>query len=62
MLGTLPKNVGREAAAAYRHLRRLQHQARLDERGTQVPLAQVQQEAEAVQRLWEAVFGLLNHG
>ncbi|MBR6976265.1 MAG: bifunctional, partial [Ottowia sp.] len=56
-LGLLPKNVGQDAAAAYRHLRRLQHQARLNEQGTLVPLAQVQQEAEAVRRLWAEVFG-----
>lgn len=56
-LGLLPKNVGQDAAAAYRHLRRLQHHARLNEQGMQVPLAQVQQDAEAVQKLWGAVFG-----
>ena len=56
-LGLLPKNVGQEAAAAYRHLRRLQHHARLNEQGMQVPLAQVQRDAEAVQQLWGVVFG-----
>ncbi len=55
--GLLPEGVGRAAADAYRNLRRAQHEARLNERPTQVPPEQMAAEREAVQALWRAVFG-----
>ncbi|MFO6420409.1 bifunctional [glutamate--ammonia ligase]-adenylyl-L-tyrosine phosphorylase/[glutamate--ammonia-ligase] adenylyltransferase [Hylemonella sp. W303a] len=54
--GLVPTKVGAAAANAYRELRRIQHQARLDEVTPQVPLAQVQSERAAVLALWAAVF------
>jgi [glutamine synthetase] adenylyltransferase / [glutamine synthetase]-adenylyl-L-tyrosine phosphorylase len=54
--GLLPPGVGQAAAKAYRELRRVQHRARLDEEPTQVPLAGMTLEREAVQALWQAVF------
>jgi glutamate-ammonia-ligase adenylyltransferase len=55
--GLLPPGVGYHAADAYRTLRRVQHQARLNEESTQVSLAAVQTERAAIQALWAAVFG-----
>ena len=55
--GLLPGTTGTDAAKAYRALRQLQHQARLNEASTQMPLAQVQAEREAGLALWRAVFG-----
>ncbi|MES2973145.1 MAG: bifunctional [glutamate--ammonia ligase]-adenylyl-L-tyrosine phosphorylase/[glutamate--ammonia-ligase] adenylyltransferase [Pseudomonadota bacterium] len=55
--GLLPAGVGDAAAAAYRVLRRVQHQARLNEEPTQVALPGLQAEREAVLALWAAVFG-----
>jgi glutamate-ammonia-ligase adenylyltransferase len=55
--GLLPPGVGYHAADAYRTLRRVQHQARLNEESTQVSLASVQTERAAIQALWAAVFG-----
>jgi glutamate-ammonia-ligase adenylyltransferase len=55
--GLLPAGVGQNAAAAYRELRRVQHQARLNEEPTQVTLPVLQGEREAVLALWTAVFG-----
>jgi glutamate-ammonia-ligase adenylyltransferase len=57
--GLLPAGIGRTAADAYRELRRMQHQARLDERPTQVEPATVEAQAGAVQALWRVVFGAL---
>jgi glutamate-ammonia-ligase adenylyltransferase len=54
--GLLPAGVGRKAAAAYRELRRVQHQARLNEEPTQVPPDALAPEREAVLALWKAVF------
>jgi [glutamine synthetase] adenylyltransferase / [glutamine synthetase]-adenylyl-L-tyrosine phosphorylase len=58
--GLLPPGVGQAAASAYRDLRRAQHQARLDERPTQLtpeamagPLSQA---SHAVLALWQVVF------
>jgi glutamate-ammonia-ligase adenylyltransferase len=51
------KNVGRAAATAYRELRRVQHQARLDEEPTQVRPPALQAERDAILALWAAVFG-----
>jgi glutamate-ammonia-ligase adenylyltransferase len=55
--GLLPRGVGADAAAAYRRLRQVQHRARLDEAPTQVEPPELQTEAEAVRRLWQAVLG-----
>lgn len=55
--GLLPAGVGEDAANAYRRLRQVQHRARLDEAPTQVDPAELQAEAQAVQRLWQAVLG-----
>lgn len=55
--GLLPAGVGQRAAAAYRELRRVQHRARLDEQPTQVPAAQLAAERDAINALWQAVFG-----
>lgn len=52
----LPEGVGEHAAAAYRVLRRVQHQARLNEEPTQVTLPALQDERAAVLALWAAVF------
>ncbi|MFT4191861.1 MAG: bifunctional [glutamate--ammonia ligase]-adenylyl-L-tyrosine phosphorylase/[glutamate--ammonia-ligase] adenylyltransferase [Comamonas sp.] len=55
--GLLPPGIGQQAAAAYRTLRRLQHQARLDEAPTQIDPAAVATERDAILALWGAVFG-----
>ncbi|WP_038202305.1 bifunctional [glutamate--ammonia ligase]-adenylyl-L-tyrosine phosphorylase/[glutamate--ammonia-ligase] adenylyltransferase [Xenophilus azovorans] len=55
--GLLPPGVGRDAAAAYRELRRVQHRARLNEEPTQVPAEALAKEQQAMRALWEAVFG-----
>jgi glutamate-ammonia-ligase adenylyltransferase len=54
--GLLPTGVGAAAADAYRDLRRAQHQARLDERPTQVVPESMAAQREAVLALWQAVF------
>ncbi|GAC1534142.1 MAG: bifunctional [glutamate--ammonia ligase]-adenylyl-L-tyrosine phosphorylase/[glutamate--ammonia-ligase] adenylyltransferase [Ramlibacter sp.] len=54
--GLLPEQVGHRAADAYRELRRVQHQARLDEQPTQVPREQLAAQREAILALWSAVF------
>jgi glutamate-ammonia-ligase adenylyltransferase len=54
--GLLPAGVGRAAADAYRDLRRAQHQARLDEKPTQVAPEAMAAQREAVLALWQAVF------
>jgi glutamate-ammonia-ligase adenylyltransferase len=55
--GLLPAGVGHAAADAYRELRHLQHRARLDEASTQLDVADVAHERDAVLALWHAVFG-----
>lgn len=55
--GLLPAGVGEAAANAYRELRKVQHQARLNEAPTQVALPALQAERDAVLALWRAVFG-----
>ncbi|MFD0667832.1 bifunctional [glutamate--ammonia ligase]-adenylyl-L-tyrosine phosphorylase/[glutamate--ammonia-ligase] adenylyltransferase [Ramlibacter sp. MAHUQ-53] len=55
--GLLPAGVGTAAADAYRALRRAQHEARLNERPTQVAGGLMAREQQAVQALWQAVFG-----
>ena len=57
--GLLPAGVGEQAAAAYRRLRHLQHQARLNEERTEVPESTVHAERDAGLALWRAVFGSL---
>lgn len=54
--GLLPEGVGAAAAAAYRELRRVQHQARLNEEPTQIPPAVLQPQRQAVLTLWHDVF------
>ncbi|MDR6534701.1 bifunctional [glutamate--ammonia ligase]-adenylyl-L-tyrosine phosphorylase/[glutamate--ammonia-ligase] adenylyltransferase [Variovorax soli] len=55
--GLLPDGVGRNAASAYRELRRVQHRARLNEEPTQVPMNALMAERGAMLALWKAVFG-----
>ncbi|MBX3653851.1 MAG: bifunctional [glutamate--ammonia ligase]-adenylyl-L-tyrosine phosphorylase/[glutamate--ammonia-ligase] adenylyltransferase [Ramlibacter sp.] len=55
--GLLPAGVGEDAARAYRELRRVQHQARLNETPTQVEPPALQAERDAVLALWRHVFG-----
>jgi [glutamine synthetase] adenylyltransferase / [glutamine synthetase]-adenylyl-L-tyrosine phosphorylase len=55
--GLLPAGVGEGAAQAYRELRRVQHQARLNEEPTQVPADALAPQRQAVLALWRAVFG-----
>jgi glutamate-ammonia-ligase adenylyltransferase len=55
--GLLPAGVGHDAADAYRELRRVQHQARLNEAPTQVVPPALQTERDAVLKLWQVVFG-----
>lgn len=55
--GLLAPGVGQAAADAYRELRRVQHQARLNEEPTQVSPPALQAERAAILDLWVAVFG-----
>jgi len=55
--GLLPAGVGVAAGNAYRALRKVQHQARLDELATQIPWADAREWREDVLALWRAVFG-----
>jgi glutamate-ammonia-ligase adenylyltransferase len=57
LAGLLPAGIGHAAASAYRALRRVQHQARLNEEPTQVPMSELQAEREAGLTLWKTVFG-----
>jgi glutamate-ammonia-ligase adenylyltransferase len=54
--GLLPKGVGEAAARAYRELRRVQHQARLNEEPTQLAADAMQAERDAILALWRSVF------
>ncbi|WP_332777152.1 bifunctional [glutamate--ammonia ligase]-adenylyl-L-tyrosine phosphorylase/[glutamate--ammonia-ligase] adenylyltransferase [Polaromonas sp.] len=54
--GLLPPQTGQAAARAYRELRRVQHQARLNEEPTQVTPPALQAERDAVLALWAHVF------
>lgn len=54
--GLLPIGVGQAAAMAYRRLRSVQHQARLDEAPTQVAGGVLGTEKAAILALWQAVF------
>ncbi|CAB5700955.1 Glutamate-ammonia-ligase adenylyltransferase [Delftia tsuruhatensis] len=60
--GLLPVGVGRQAASAYRELRRLQHVARLDERSAQLEPAQAELLSAPVMALWQAVFARATAG
>ena len=51
-VGLLPPGMGQAAANAYRELRRVQHRARLNEEPTDVPMALLASEREAVLALW----------
>jgi len=55
--GLLPAGVGRGAADAYRELRRVQHQARLNEEPTQLAPDAMPAQRRAIRALWSAVFG-----
>ncbi|KQP12743.1 bifunctional [glutamate--ammonia ligase]-adenylyl-L-tyrosine phosphorylase/[glutamate--ammonia-ligase] adenylyltransferase [Pseudorhodoferax sp. Leaf267] len=55
--GLLPAGSGQAAADAYRELRHVQHQARLDEAPTQFMPPALQAERDAVLAVWRAVFG-----
>ncbi|MBA3774765.1 MAG: bifunctional [glutamate--ammonia ligase]-adenylyl-L-tyrosine phosphorylase/[glutamate--ammonia-ligase] adenylyltransferase [Ramlibacter sp.] len=54
--GLLAPGVGEAAARAYRELRRVQHQARLNEEPTQLLPTALEAERQAVLALWRAVF------
>ena len=54
--GLLPAGAGQAAAGAYRELRRVQHQARLNEEPTQVVPSALQAEREAILAVWRTVF------
>jgi glutamate-ammonia-ligase adenylyltransferase len=54
--GLLPAGIGEAAARAYRELRRVQHQARLNEEPTQVAQSALERERQAVLALWHCVF------
>jgi glutamate-ammonia-ligase adenylyltransferase len=55
--GLLSEGTGTQAADAYRELRRAQHQARLDEKPTQLPPETLASQRDSVLALWRAVFG-----
>jgi len=55
--GLLPDHSGSAAADAYREMRRAQHQARLDERPTQLEADAMTEQRDAVRTVWRAVFG-----
>ena len=56
--GLLSPGVGEQAAKAYRTLRRVQHQARLNEAPTQVSTAQLKDECDAICAVWREVLGV----
>jgi glutamate-ammonia-ligase adenylyltransferase len=51
-VGLLPMGLGQAAANAYREMRKVQHRARLNEEPTDVPLAALASERDAVLALW----------
>ncbi|PIT83537.1 bifunctional [glutamate--ammonia ligase]-adenylyl-L-tyrosine phosphorylase/[glutamate--ammonia-ligase] adenylyltransferase [Limnohabitans sp. 15K] len=53
--GLLPGGMGQAAANAYREMRRVQHHARLNEEPTDVPVAQLAVERDAVLAVWQTV-------
>jgi len=56
--GLLPPGVGQAAADAYRALRRIQHNARLDEASGMIDALKAAPHRDAVLALWRAVFGV----
>jgi [glutamine synthetase] adenylyltransferase / [glutamine synthetase]-adenylyl-L-tyrosine phosphorylase len=50
--GLLPMGLGQAAANAYREMRKVQHRARLNEEPTDVALATLASERDAVLALW----------
>jgi glutamate-ammonia-ligase adenylyltransferase len=56
-VGLLSPGMGHAAANAYRELRRVQHRARLNEEPTDVPMATLADEREAVLAVWRHVMG-----
>ena len=54
--GLLPAGTGKAAAAAYRQLRHLQHQARLDEQTGRGAMQDLTFERTAILALWQTVF------
>jgi len=54
-VGLLPEGMGQAAANAYREMRRVQHHARLNEQPTDVPMAQLALERDAVLKVWQTV-------
>ena len=55
VVGLLPMGMGQAAANAYREMRKVQHRARLNEEPTDVPLATLAPERDAVLALWHFV-------
>jgi glutamate-ammonia-ligase adenylyltransferase len=53
--GLLPGGMGQAAANAYREMRRVQHHARLNEEPTDVPMAQLAVQRDAVLAVWQTV-------
>jgi glutamate-ammonia-ligase adenylyltransferase len=54
-VGLLSGGMGQAAAKAYREMRRVQHHARLNEEPTDVPVAQLAVERDAVLAVWQTV-------
>jgi len=54
-VGLLAAGLGQAAADAYREMRRVQHHARLNEEPTDVPMAQLAAERDAVMKVWQTV-------
>lgn len=57
-VGLLPATVGSAAATAYRELRRIQHQSRLNDGNGQVDVSTVATYRDAVLTLWQCVFSV----
>jgi glutamate-ammonia-ligase adenylyltransferase len=55
-VGLLPSGVGSDAADAYRELRHLQHQARLDEQVGRSDVIAMRPYSSAIKTLWSVVF------
>ncbi|WP_416548966.1 bifunctional [glutamate--ammonia ligase]-adenylyl-L-tyrosine phosphorylase/[glutamate--ammonia-ligase] adenylyltransferase [Limnohabitans sp. DCL3] len=54
-VGLLAPGLGQAAANAYREMRRVQHHARLNEEPTDVPMAALAAERDAVLKMWQSV-------
>jgi glutamate-ammonia-ligase adenylyltransferase len=54
--GLIEQTSAQAAADAYRDLRKIQHQARLDEQTTQLPITDVHDAQAAIERLWQNTF------